>query len=328
MRVSAFLIQYKIVILRYALMFISFWFLISFIDLSRFTQLLKMISGSTFFYAFALAFLRLWLLIERWRLLIPENQRVSRWDYLRIILASGSINLFIPGILGSDIVRSVMVAGGKEKHNNAFLSVYMDRIIGLSSILLMGLVVSTIMTDFKYRTPVIILTVTMLSTLWFLIWLSRHPSLHQTIEKWVLKGSNVSRFIFAKLNYAISILRDYNPSPSVILFAFGLSIPIHLLWFTMVWIVGHSIGAEVSLSVVSLVTIIVWIATLLPLTIAGIGMRELGFVYLLSQYGLSDVQSILMGLFQSFVLLLFAILGIPFLWYYLLQKDSTNKESL
>jgi len=317
------------VILRYTLMFASFWFLISFVDLSRFTQLLNMISGSTLFYAFTLALLRLWLLIERWRLLIPTNHRVSRWDYLRIILASGSINLFVPGILGSDIVRSVMVARGNEKpNNNAFLSVYMDRIIGLSSILLMGLVVSTIVTDFKYRIPVIILTVTMLSALWFLIWLSRHPSLHQTIKRWALESSNISRFISSKLNYAISILRDYNPTPSVILFAFGLSIPIHLLWFTMVWMVGHSIGAEVSLSVVSLVTIIVWIATLLPLTIAGIGMRELGFVYLLSQYGLSDAQSILMGLFQSFVLLLFAILGIPFLWYYLWHKDSIKKESI
>jgi uncharacterized membrane protein YbhN (UPF0104 family) len=94
-----------------------------------------------------------------------------------------------------------------------------------------------------------------------------------------------------------------------------LSFPIHGLWFLMVWLIGRDIGADISLALVSLVTIIVWVATLLPLSIAGIGVRELGFVYLLGQYGVDTAQAMMLGLFQSFVLLLFALAGLPILWY-------------
>jgi len=318
-------IKIKKVYLQYLTMIISLSLLIYFLDLSQFNQLIKMLSWKTFLIASLLAIIRLWLLMERWRLLIPKGKRNGRLTYIQILLASGSINLFFPGILGSDILRSVMVSKHRQSSNSdAFFSVYLDRIIGLSSILLMGLIAAISTQEFTYRSVIISLSITMLTLLWSLIWVAKHPNMHIKIKKWLDSNRFLGNTISLKLSNSIDILSQYNPTLTSIIASFLLSIPIHFLWFTIVWIVANSIGADISLLVISLVTIIVWIATLLPLSIAGIGMREIGFVYLLSQYGLSDAQSMLIGLFQSFIIILFALLGLPFLWYYIFNKNRNQ----
>ena len=320
------ILKHKSLIIRYTGMFTSFYILFSFVDISQFKSVATKLSWQIILATITLASLRIWLLMERWRVLIPSQERLSRWLYIQIMFASGSINLFLPGILGADVMRSVMIANHhQDVSSNSFISVYFDRLIGLASILMMGLATSIITTEFLYRSTIIIFTLLALVFLWFIVWISQHRKVYILIYKWLKQKNLIKSYIPQKLLGIIKKLQSYNPSAKQILTALALCFPIHLLWFVMVWLVSQHIGEDISLVVISLVTIIIWVVSLLPLSISGIGIRELGFGYLLSQYGVSHTHSVFLGMFQSAILVFFALLGLPLLWHYFWQKNDKAK---
>ncbi len=319
--------KYKGIIIRYIGMIGSFSILFSFVDISQFRDIITQLSWQIMLVTISLASVRIWLLMERWRILIPKQERLSRWLYLQIMFASGSVNLFLPGILGSDVMRSIMVA--KQHHqdisSNSFISVYFDRIIGLASILIMGLLGAILSTEFLYRSSIIIFSLVTLILIWFILWISQHRKVYIVIYQWLKQKKLLKSYIPQKILQIIKKLQSYNPSLKQIIIALLLCFPIHLLWFVMVWMVSLSIGEHISLVVISLVTIIIWVVSLLPLSIAGIGIRELGFAYLLTQYGVSHTHSVFLGIFQSAILVFFALLGLPLLWHYLWKRHYKAK---
>jgi uncharacterized protein (TIRG00374 family) len=110
------------------------------------------------------------------------------------------------------------------------------------------------------------------------------------------------------------VIRYYSKNPLRIVFAFLLCIPIHILWFIIVYILSRSIGINISFLSISMITCIVWVISSLPLTFAGLGVRELSFVYLLSLQGISAEFATALSLSQFGIIVLVAMAGLPFFW--------------
>ncbi len=302
-------------IIRYLGLGLSLWLLYMMVDINALFQVIEIIPWYILLAGLLLVFLRMWLLVERWILLSPEETGLSRWMYFKMILASGSVNLFIPGIIGSDVVRSMMVTRqAKGAAIEAFLSVYLDRIIGLISILIMGLIAVIFSPELNQRSIIVSILVTILLALLGLVWLSRHPRVHQTMDTWLNHIGRTGHWLALRLNKVTDAVSRYRPSIKRIVYALLICFPIHGIWFTMVWMVGMIIGADVSFFLIALITTLVWIITMLPLTVAGIGLREVSFVYLLSIQGVTDEQSALMALFQSGIIIIVGLIGLPLLW--------------
>jgi len=106
--------------------------------------------------------------------------------------------------------------------------------------------------------------------------------------------------------------------------ALALCLPIHFLWFFIVWIAAIAVDAHLPFSLIVLVTTTVWIATMIPATVAGLGIRELGFVYLLGQNEITDEQSALIAFFQSLIIIIFGIIGLPLLWESIKRKNNES----
>lgn len=303
------------VIIQYLGLILSLYLLFKIIDMNSLRQIVDKVPLYILILGLVLALIRTWLMQERWILLSPKETDLTRWEYFKMILASGSVNLFIPGALGADIVRSLLVSRkAKKAASGAFLSVYLDRIIGFASILILGILATFFTPELQKRTYIAFLLTIILFILATIVWISRHEKIHTILTKTLNTMGTTGSIISKKLDIILNALNLYRPTKKRIFFAFLLCLPIHIIWFAMIWLVGDVIGANISFFMVALITTLVWIITIIPLTVAGIGIRELSFVYLMQAQGISDEQSTIMALFQSSIIIIIGILGLPLLF--------------
>ena len=301
--------------LRFLGLALCLWFLFKIINLGEIVQLITTLPWYVFICIIAIVLMRIWLLAVRWMILSPSDTGLSQYNYIRLILASGSVNLFLPGILGADVVRSILVAReAKTAAGGAFLSVYLDRIIGLLSMLFVAIVV----VQFSPLPGHVLYTIVIFSAITVILvilWIGRHSRLHHTLNAQLAQFGYWANWISERLNGPLSILEQYRPSMQRILLALALCLPIHGSWFLIVWLIGEIFGADVSFLTIVIATSLVWVITMLPLTIGGIGVRELSFIYILGLYGVSEEPAIIMALIQTVILLAVGIIGLPILFH-------------
>lgn len=96
-----------------------------------------------------------------------------------------------------------------------------------------------------------------------------------------------------------SILDDPRRSMAVMLTS-GLVLA---SWVGSVVSIARSVGIHLDASILAFCAAWVTVATLLPLSIGGIGVREAGYVVLLSAYGVPSTQAIGLGLLQYIVMI-------------------------
>ncbi len=103
---------------------------------------IKKTKAWVFVFTVSLSIIRTWLTGLRWEMLHPnKNKGMSKWSYFRLSMLSFLFNLFMPGALGGDIIRTAYVINeGKGQKVKKAISVFVDRVIGLVSILILGVI--------------------------------------------------------------------------------------------------------------------------------------------------------------------------------------------
>lgn len=85
--------------------------------------------------------------------------------------------------------------------------------------------------------------------------------------------------------------------------AFGLgamasSMAVCLLWLTSVVVVARGVGIDVPVAGITLAASIATVATVLPISIGGFGVREAGYILVLGNYGVDTAHAIALGVAQ------------------------------
>jgi glycosyltransferase 2 family protein len=96
----------------------------------------------------------------------------------------------------------------------------------------------------------------------------------------------------------------------------GLSVLYFILFVASFQVLLHALGVQLSFAAVAWIRAVVFVMTLLPVTIAGIGIRELGFVALLKLYGVPETLALAAAFAALAVQLLIGCAGlIVALWW-------------
>lgn len=97
---------------------------------------------------------------------------------------------------------------------------------------------------------------------------------------------------------------------------FAVSIATQLLGILVYYFFARSLGIDITLVAIGWVRGVVVIATMLPITLSGIGVREGVFLYMLNQYGVASEQSLALSflVFVFIVLISASIYGIIEVW--------------
>jgi len=272
--------------------------------------------------------LRTWLTSIRWKTLNPNsNNQISNWKYFSSMMASLTYNLFMPGALGGDVARSIIIYKSIEKKRASnMMSIFVDRIVGFVSIILLGIIGCLFSLDLPGLSQYILILLACLTALVFLTLFSLSKKLIVAVENLLSPFGNFGKKIVFLLNTWHEMLLFYKKYPSRVIKELLLCVPIHFLWFIVMYILANINGIEISFFTIVIVTSLVWIITAIPITFSGMGVRELSFVYLLSLQGISSDAATTLSLHQFTITVLMAIIGIPFIWLANAKTKSNEKN--
>ena len=205
----------------------------------------------------------------------------------RVYLVGLFYNTFVPGAVGGDIVRGVISRKHFRSAAASYVVVALERLIGLSAlglVFLAGLVLAWDEFDLRGLVPWGLgLLAAGLAVLWAARWTGRLATWWGQVPRVERPLDLVAAFLVSLLGHAINIA----------IFA----------------VLARGAEVPVNLKELAVVVPLAFVASVLPVALAGIGPREAAFVGLLRLRGVPEAQSLALSLGYASVVLVLAGLG-------------------
>lgn len=224
----------------------------------------------------------------------------SFFFYLRSFFKGAFFNQGLPTSIGGDGLRIIDATRIAAKKEDAVFGVFIDRIIGLAGLLLLNIVALLInhtLLPTKVYLPLMGIMVLLFLGLLALYFLRKIP---------LFTAHNLLGYLG---RLSIRYHQVYSSAPAILLQT-GLSVLTHLLSMTAFYILGNGLGLHYPLMVYLALVPPVILLTILPISLAGWGIREgamIGFFVLIGAdksvvlsfsiiYGLINLVASLPGL--------------------------------
>ncbi len=241
-------------------------------------------------------------------------------DMARYYLIGMFFNLFAPGTVGGDVSRvyylvrdeTARVQGRSVPTMNAAMSVLMDRAIGM--IVLVWLGAAGLLLFPYYAVPHSARVATFLLSIGLLA-----GALIAPLVRWLLPA-DTHQFI-VKLRLVFSAYRRHWRALVV---AAIFSLVIHLVQAWMHVAMGRALDLNVPFSFALIVYPLVGTFSAIPISLNGLGLREGGYVVLLSVIGIGTEKVIAFGILLFFVVACDSLIGGVM---YLVQQGARPREN-
>ena len=238
---------------------------------------------------------------RRWKILLGPGS--PPWSYLaRLYLIGTFFSLFLPTVVGGDAVRAVATAHSTSRTGNAVASVLLDRLFGVAAMmayLVIGLLVApelaqTMLGRAEWRIPgglPLIAAAAAVLGIAAIVLVRRSARLSAVVkEGWT----------------AIDALRRF-PGRAVRALALGFAVQACYicLWIVLAGAMRFDLPVATFLLAVPLVTL----GTMLPISLAGLGLREGAWLLLLRNAAIPDAQIVAYSLLYFAANLMLGALG-------------------
>ena len=214
--------------------------------------------------------------LVRWGLLLRAQGIVlGWWRVAQVYFIGNFFNLFLLGSTGGDVIKIfyTLREAGKERRTAAFLTVVMDRVIGLSALIFLSCVF--ILTRLPWLTQTPEARVYVGTAGFFLGSALLGLTVTAVISTLGLENRLPARLPGrAKLVELADVLRQYRRSWRAVLAGFALSLPGHVAVFACAWMGARALGLRVPFLDISAVMPVVNTLVSMPISVAGLGVRE------------------------------------------------------
>jgi uncharacterized protein (TIRG00374 family) len=260
--------------------------------------------------------------IRWWLLLRSQRIFMNLWAVVRLYFLGWFYNNFMPGSLGGDLLRAWYVTKHTDKKFEAVLSVFVDRIIGLSSTLVIavffyllflrgkGLEIPSSNTGgslnsiAQYKSVFFWAAVIIIAILCALL-------MHRKSRSMLLKVCSYIRQtglrLILKFRDAIVI---YCKKPLTMLAAFAMTVFLQLLTITGFWLLGRNLGIEAGVVYYYVFFTLTWVLGAIPISIGGVVVVEVLLVSLFVKFaGVAEESASALALCQRAVWMLASLPG-------------------
>jgi uncharacterized protein (TIRG00374 family) len=284
-------------------------FLLARMDLTEFANVLISADPLLVLIAGLFYFGTVFLSVGRWKAILENfDIHTPLVPLTQICLIGYFFNLFLPSAIGGDFVRGYYLAKRESRGMSTTLtSTLLDRTAGLSALLLIGLISVSI-----YPISVegfSLLGLFLLVGVGFAIGITAifHSGVHRHFSA-LLKRLHLDRFE-EKLELVYQGLTQLRRNRFAILLVVFLSLGVQLLVVIAMWFAAQSIGVGVSFNLFLIFIPIVNLATAIPLTINGVGVRESVYYLLFSQVGVPVESAVTLSLLNLVIMMMAALPG-------------------
>lgn len=279
-------------------------FVFSKIDIKNFLNSLKEANILLLLFSLSLHFVGALLGSSRWNVLLKSyGIEVPQRELYRLYMIGSFFNTFLPTSVGGDAVRMLKVSSLTEKRAQAVTSVFIERFIGMFVLYIISFFSYAFYFKFKEEKELLlaILLLLFVSIAFVLFILS---PISEKIIKMI--PSSFLKEKFDKIHYSLRYpVKEPLSLTKVILYTAFLQINVVIYFF----IISMAIKIKLSIVYFFILIPIILTVTMLPITLGGIGLREGGFVFLFSKFGVSPEKALSLSILGYFISIIFAIFG-------------------
>jgi uncharacterized protein (TIRG00374 family) len=213
-------------------------------------------------------------------------------------------NQALPTSIGGDAIRVLDAGKLGNGHKEAFYGVFIDRIVGLSGLVILNLAAILMSPDLLPT-----------SMQWLIALMSLAGILGVIVLLFLRKLDWLTRYKITRMFHHISerMSRVYHSAASSAKQT-GLSIIIHLLAMGCIYLIGRSVGLDLPFLTFLVLVPPALLLTILPVSLAGWGIRETALIGLFLLINADRAQVLTMSLIYG---ALVVVSSLPGLYFYL-----------
>ncbi len=231
------------------------------------------------------------LMAYRWVVLlciVPEGQRPPLSAVMRIFFVSTFVGTFLPASVGGDAVRAYAVAKLRVAGSDAVASVFMDRMLGVASILLMAAAGLFLARDLASNWTIVtalaaaaVLCATTLAAIF-------SSGAARLLEGILARLPSAARSAGARV---LESIRRYATHHGRLGQVLAGSIAVQVLRIVQAYFLGLGLGITAPLSAYFAFVPLILLVMLLPVTVNGIGTSQAAFVWFFGRAGVASADA-------------------------------------
>lgn len=243
-------------------------------------------------FVIVLGALRWWVFLE------GAQIEMSAWNSIRPFAMSMVLNLVLPTAVAGDAVRTVVVGRRSGRLLGAAAATVVDRLTALTLLFVVAWVAVAVDSESVPSSLVVVLAwVTAGLIVAFgvgaLAAAGVRPVLHRLPDR-----------LAVMIRDSWSMLRAWGGSRRLVAWVVTLGLAYQVLAVLALILAGKTLGVDLPFALAAVSATIVLVATLIPVSVGGLGIREGGFVLLLGEAGIDAADATLTSLLSAAVVLL------------------------
>jgi glycosyltransferase 2 family protein len=232
--------------------------------------------------------------VRWWLLLRAEGIRIPVWRLSLVYFQGAFFSLFLPTLIGGDIVRGVFIHRMTGGHDASVASILVDRLSGFAALMTIALVALLVPSGMLGDSQVAAMIVAIAALFAGLMAVLVNERLMDRASG-LLRLVGLERFQ-AKLQGMMDALHRYRKHHRALAQAFLLSVLLQVLIIVTYYFIGVGLNLGAPLVYFFLFVPLITVLAMLPVSIAGLGVRESGVVYFFAKVGVGAGAALGMSL--------------------------------
>ena len=278
------------------------------VDRDTFFRTLQMLPLKVFLGCAGLYILGYVISTFRWqRLLLAEGIRLPLWQLILVYFKASFYNLFLPTLIGGDIVRGYTIYRITQGHDASLASILADRLSGFAALVGIAMVALAVgyrqMRDPQAAGMILTVAVVFVAVVTLLL----HNRMKDGASS-VFRTVGLTRFQ-VKFQAMVEALQRYSRHRRVLGQAILLSVLLQSLIIVTYFWIGTSLNLGIPMAYFFLYVPLITVAAMLPISVAGLGVRESSAVYFFAKVGVESAAALTMSLIWFSLTLVISSLG-------------------
>ncbi|MBE9532251.1 MAG: flippase-like domain-containing protein [Proteobacteria bacterium] len=283
------------------------YFLFRGMDLNAFVETVSKIKPISIVIAVVVIFTIQCISTLRWKLLLKKDFDASYFKLFSMYLIGMFFNNFLPTLVGGDLIKTYYLYKQTGKGSVALASIFLDRYAGFTALIfntVIALIFGYYLLEGTGLMGFFLILVAGYVCASLVIWVD-------FMHRWAM--SIMSKIHMYGINHKIDefykVLMGYKGHMMAFYKAFGLSIIIQAGVVLAYFALGWGIGMKLSVGYYFLFVPLATVASMVPISLAGLGVREGIFIYLFTKAGASQEEALSLSLLFFFATLIVSVLG-------------------
>jgi uncharacterized protein (TIRG00374 family) len=243
----------------------------------------------------------------RWHIILKKDINVPFPRLLSIYFIGMFFNNFLPTLVGGDVVKAYYLYRDSRKGGVSLASIFLDRYSGFTALMTITALATYSGYSLIANTSIPWLLFALLAgfvAISLVIWID-------LFHGWVVRILNrVKLFgINNKIDAFYKALMGYKGDRGVLLKIFFISVFIQVSIIVGYYILSRGIGMEMPLNYFFMFVPLATVVAMLPVSLAGLGIREGAFVFLFAKAGGTSAEALSISLLFFFIMVVVSLIG-------------------